>query len=259
MGDFFKGLAALTCLISFTGCSNVTKEKQRVTVLCYNIHHGAGMDRKLDLKRIGEIIKRVNPDIVALQEVEDKTSRTGKVDQPKFLGEMAGLKHAFGKAISFAGGGYGNAILSRFPIKDLKNSPLPGNEARVLMEATLELADGQDLVFMTTHLDTNSPQQIKSLPIIAARVKANAGKLMLMAGDFNSRPESPTIQTLQKDWTNATSGPEFLTCPSNPPTEQIDYIFYRPVNKWRVVSRKTLDEPVASDHLPIVIVFELVD
>jgi len=259
MSNFFKGLTSLICLVGFTGYSYATKEKQRVTVLSYNIHHGAGMDRKLDLKRIGEIIKRVNPDIVALQEVEDKTSRTGKVDQPKFLGEMTGLKHAFGKAISFAGGGYGNAILSRFPIKNLKNHPLPGNEARVLMEATLELPGGRELIFMATHLDTNSPQQIKSLPIIESRVKANAGKLMLMAGDFNSRPESQTIQTLQKAWTNATSDPNFLTYPSNPPTRQIDYIFHRPASQWRVVSKNVLAEPVASDHLPIVTVFELVD
>ena len=101
-------------------CTNREKVEQ-VTVLSYNIHHGVGMDGKLDLQRIGKIIKKVNPDIVALQEVELKTKKTGNIDQAKVLAKATGLNYAFGPAINFAGGKYGNAILSRYPIKSIKN------------------------------------------------------------------------------------------------------------------------------------------
>ena len=238
-------------------CSNKKNNALRITVLSYNIHHAAGVDKKLDLKRIAKIIREVKPDIVSLQEVENKTSRTGEVDQTAVLAKLCSMKHCFGPAIKFSGGHYGNAILSRFPIKKVKHSALPGREARNLLEATLQLPGSQALSFLATHLDTTKRSQLKSLPIIAQRLKANAGKLMILAGDFNAVPQSSLIKTLLKDWNNATSGPGLQTFPVTAPKEQIDYIFYSKSPQWRLISQRTLDEKVASDHLPILSILEL--
>ena len=79
----------------------------------------------------------------------------------------------------------------------------------------------------------------------------------ILAGDFNAVPTSPHIATIAEHWTDATAGEKMLTIPSESPNRKIDYIFYRPKNRLRVVESKVLDEPVASDHRPVLTVFEL--
>ncbi len=91
-------------------------EPFRIRVLCYNIHHGEGIDRELDLQRIARVIQSVSPDVVALQEVDRKTARTGRVDQPAELARLLKMTVVFEKNIDFQGGQYGNAVLSKWPV-----------------------------------------------------------------------------------------------------------------------------------------------
>src|SRR5690606_15119708 len=93
----------------------------RLRVLSYNIHHAEGVDRKLDVERIAKIIVAAKPDLVALQEVDQKVTRTRGVDQPAELARLTGMHMAFGGNIRLQGGEYGNAVLSRWPIKAQKN------------------------------------------------------------------------------------------------------------------------------------------
>ena len=93
------------------------KEKPfRLGVLSYNIHHARGVDGQLNLARIANVILSVKPDLVALQEVDNKTNRTGKIDQAAELSRLTKMFYIFGSNIEFQGGHYGNAILSRFPV-----------------------------------------------------------------------------------------------------------------------------------------------
>jgi endonuclease/exonuclease/phosphatase family metal-dependent hydrolase len=80
-------------------------------ILSYNIHHGAGMDEVLDLDRIAALIREVNPDLVALQEMDSVVTRTGGVDQMATLGESTGLQPLFGRFMAYQGGAYGMGIL----------------------------------------------------------------------------------------------------------------------------------------------------
>ena len=74
-----------------------------------------GVDRKLDVPRIARVIKSVKPDLVALQEVDNKAGRSGRVDQATELARLTGMRPVFGANIPLQGGHSGNAILSRFP------------------------------------------------------------------------------------------------------------------------------------------------
>ena len=94
-------------------------------IMCYNIRHGRGMDEVVDLTRTANVIKAWNPDLVAVQEVDQNTQRTNKTDQTKILAEKLGMHCVFGKAIDLQGGGYGLAILSRFPILEDRMILLP--------------------------------------------------------------------------------------------------------------------------------------
>ena len=86
----------------------------RLRVLTYNIHHGEGMDGKLDLPRIARVIRATEPDLVALQEIDQRTERTGQVDQSETLGTLTGMQVVFGGNIRFQGGDYGNAVMKEF-------------------------------------------------------------------------------------------------------------------------------------------------
>src|ERR1035441_3898455 len=99
----------------------------RLVVLTYNIQIGTGMDKKVDLARTAAVIRSVAPDLVALEEVDHKSRRTAGVLQDVELARPTGMHLIFGKAsdregIDQNGGDYGNAILSRFPIKSSQRS-----------------------------------------------------------------------------------------------------------------------------------------
>ena len=107
-----------------------------VRILAYNIHHGAGMDEILDLERVADLIRRVDPDLVALQEIDSATVRTGRVDQAAELGRLTGLTSLFGRFMEYQGGAYGMALLSRWPVEDFQNLRLPdGAEPRTSVAA----------------------------------------------------------------------------------------------------------------------------
>ena len=86
--------------------------------MTYNIHVGVGMDKKLDLPRIADVIKREHVDLVGLQEVDRGVERTQRIDEIAELARLTRMDYAFAFNLKYQGGQYGVAILSRFPIRD---------------------------------------------------------------------------------------------------------------------------------------------
>jgi hypothetical protein len=82
-------------------------------VVSYNIRHGRGNDDVVDLERTARVLRALSPDIVGLQEVDERATRSGGVPQAVRLGELLGMHHAFGRFMDYQGGAYGLAILSR--------------------------------------------------------------------------------------------------------------------------------------------------
>ncbi len=77
-----------------------------------------------------------------------------------------------------------------------------------------------------------------------------------MAGDLNALPESETMQVFYRDWKESFSE-NAPTYPAKEPNVKIDYILFKPANRWRVLESKVIEEKTASDHRPILSVFEL--
>lgn len=242
----------------------VNNEKPvRLRVLCYNIHHAEGVDEKLDLPRIARVILSVKPDLVALQEVDQNTKRTGQVDQAAELSRLIKMKSVFGSNIDFQGGHYGNAILSRFPIIQKKNLHLPNvdsGEQRGVLESVIKVSEDQSIFFLATHLDHRRPdeERLASAKFINKMIDSHDSNPAILAGDFNDVPDSPTLKEIGKLWvrTNTDIAP---TIPVEKPIRQIDYILVRPKKRWKVIESKVLDEKVASDHRAIFAVIELLD
>src|SRR5688500_20212310 len=85
--------------------------------MTYNIHVGVGMDKKLDLQRIADVINAARPDLVGLQEVDRGVKRTEGKDEIVELAAMTRMEYAFAPNLDYQGGKYGVAIISRLPIK----------------------------------------------------------------------------------------------------------------------------------------------
>jgi endonuclease/exonuclease/phosphatase family metal-dependent hydrolase len=247
-----------------TGCTSTQPGPQRITVLTYNIHHGEGMDKKLDLARIAKVIRAVEPDFVALQELDTGVQRTGGINEPEHLARLTKMHGVFGPAMDFQGGKYGDAVLSRGPIVSSQTLALPyrpGNkrEPRVAVEAVAKVG-GEEVVFISTHLDhTAEPSdRLEQANQLNAAYRGD-DRATILAGDFNCEPGSPPMRELSRVWTVASNADPSLTCPADVPTEKIDHVLLKPAEgRWRVVDAKVIDERVASDHRPVVVKLELI-
>jgi endonuclease/exonuclease/phosphatase family metal-dependent hydrolase len=231
-------------------------------VMTYNIHHGEGIDQKLDLERIAKLILDAKADIVGLQEVDRGCERTQRRDLPAELGKLTGMHAHFEKNIPCQGGEYGNAVLSRFPIKRAKNTHykmLRPGEQRGVLQLVLDV-QGREVLFMNTHLDHRSDGSERLLnveelkPIVAA-----AGKMpVILCGDFNATPESRPSEKIRAfltdAWTVAGQG-EGFTIPVRKPAKRIDYIW---ISKETITPQKIeVLHSEASDHLPLIAELQL--
>lgn len=250
----------LSLVVLACGCG---EEPMRLRVLSYNIHHGQGTDGAFDLPRIAKVITVARPDLVALQEVDRKTRRASGVDQAAELGKLTKMHAVFGKAMDYAGGQYGEAVLSRWPIQSHKAHPLGaprGYEPRCALAVTVRPDKRLGaLVFVGTHLDhirkddVRFAQARKLNELFAA---PDAKGPVLLVGDLNAVPASRTIRALRKRWTPAEPDKPAPTWPADKPNVKIDYVLYRPEGAWRVVEVKVIDERIASDHRPLLVVLE---
>lgn len=226
-------------------------------VLTYNIHIAIGMDNKLDIPRVAEVIKKINPDLVALQEVDRDADRTQKTDQPKELEELTGMKCVFGRTLGRSNGDYGIAILSKYPVLEQKFTHLPKKpplEDRGVVEVVVELPSQKKLRFACTHFchvnDERRAEQAAKLNELLVKDDMPT----IIGGDFNAKPKSECIETMLKHWTDATDASP--TFPSVKPNTKIDYIFFRPQSELKVKRTEVIDEKLASDHCPVLTVFE---
>lgn len=260
---FFLFLICLSLLFSNTDAISIPKSdlKDTLIVMTYNIHHGRGIDGKVDINRIADILIESKADIVALQEVDIYTERSGKIDIVKILSEKTGLEFtAFGKNLEFEGGEYGNAILSRYPIEKEENihyKNISGEQRGV--QASIIKIDQEPVLFLNTHLDHTDNDDSERV-LYAERIRDEIipsydQHTIILSGDLNNVPGSEMYQIINrrlKDaWIEAGTG-EGFTIPVQNPNRRIDYIFYT----GNIMPKEAkVIQTGASDHLPLVVKF----
>jgi endonuclease/exonuclease/phosphatase family metal-dependent hydrolase len=225
-----------------------------LSVLSYNIRHGVGMDDALDLRRTARVIESLAPDIVALQEVDQRVTRSGGVAQADSLASLLGMRSAFGAFMPYQGGEYGLAILSRHPVVRTHALRLPdGNEARVALLVDVQLPQGPVVTVVNVHFDwvdddTYRYAQAESL----ARVLDTLSTPYVLLGDFNDRPGSRTLSLFTSRAQEAGKPIDaHFAFPSDTPTKEIDFIFASPRARWTTAGARVIAERVASDHRPV--------
>lgn len=208
---------------------------------------------------VADIIRSSGADIVALNEL-DSCNRRNNVHQVEVLArELGGWDFSFASAFPFAGGAYGNGVVSSDPVLARHRIALPvydGSEPR-----SVAVVETEDYVFASVHLEFKgqmaSLEQAKLINTWFEERYSGSEKPVILCGDMNSLPGSQTMTELGKCWEMLSDS--LPTFPSFSPSECIDYILrLRSAADVHVISSGIPDNASlalseASDHLPVLV------
>ena len=238
----------------------------RVRVATYNTHKCRGIDGRIRPERIVEVLREIDADIVALQEVCCWEGRRRVVNQARYITEELGLHAELGENRWYRGGPYGNLLLSRLPIHHARNHDLSvlGRERRGCLRTDIRLADNSVLHLFNVHLGTAlferriqtrelSRRQIFTDPQLRGR--------RIILGDFNEWTRDLPSEYLAQHFDSANSrmeDPRSRTFPGFLPFLALDYIYFdRGMQVQNVMVHRSRMALRASDHLPLVAEFSL--
>ena len=239
-------------------------------IVTYNVHRCVGNDRRLDVGRVAAVLAQLNPDIVALQELDVGRARTGHVDQAHEIARRLEMSHHFHAALQVEEERYGDAILTCYPERLVKSAPLPGHPRMRALEPRGALwvevdVDGRPLQVINTHLGlVPREQQIQASALAGPGwlEQPDCGWPAILLGDFNATASSVVYRTLtsrlQPARRLARRKEPSSTFPSPLPVLRIDHLFVSPgIEVQTVFAPFDPLTRVASDHLPLVMDFEL--
>ncbi|MCH2100960.1 MAG: endonuclease/exonuclease/phosphatase family protein [Planctomycetes bacterium] len=240
---------------------NGQAEASTVKVLSYNIHYGLGTDGVKDLERIAQVILRSGAGVVGLQEIGNKAM----ADK---LGELTGMRAAFGRAKE-NDSGYGDAILCKYPFEWVGRESIPSASSSRYQAMAVDVdlseifGDGATVRLINTHFDWldsigSQEARLATVDVIERAFRAGSSLPMILTGDLNANPDSlPLAKLAGRGWSQGAPEVELLTWEATQPDRQIDYVLVAPELDWHVMSVEVMDEPLASDHLPIVMELQL--
>lgn len=247
-------LAPLACAAPRPGTapSVVSAEAPVLRVAAYNIKHGRGMDDVVDLVRIADVLRSLNADVITLQEVDDRTERTGGVDQVGVLAELLGYRGVHGPHRPYQGGYYGNAVLTRLPIRNTITHPIPPASGSALAVLEVEVAtEAGPVSVVSVHLAGSPDERMAQGDVLTGRF-ADSSHPVVLAGDFNGRPDDAVVQALALNWTILPKSGARFTYPADEPDREIDFVMIQRDGPLRALRHVVIHEPLASDHRPLV-------
>lgn len=227
-----------------------TEARSAFRLMTYNLHQGFDVGDIPSVQRLADVIGAEDPDVVVLEEVVRGWMIDDQHDVLTVLSERLGMPYVFGPQI---GDVYGDAILSRLPVSDVKvihfaREPQLKHQPR---GAILLTVDGVRIV--GTHLDEiEGATDVRQRQVASILAAWGGTRPAIVAGDLNARPGAPELKLLEdagfRDLAKD-DGADQPTIPSGKPTERIDYVWGIGV----VGSEAHTVATTASDHRPVVI------
>jgi endonuclease/exonuclease/phosphatase family metal-dependent hydrolase len=239
---------------------------RRIRVLTYNVHKCRGMDARVRPTRILRVLREIDADVIALQEVLSLEGSRPEEDQARFLASELGFHHRLGTNRRLRGGAYGNVVLSRFPLSPGCNHDLSvgGHEARGCLRADVRLSETETLHVFNVHLGTRFHErraQGQALvdPSILEPQDLRGPRVVL--GDFNEWPPGITSRLLAARFRSVDIRShlrKIRTYPGLFPLVHLDHIYFDgALDLEKLTLHRTSSSLLASDHLPLVADFSL--
>ena len=219
-------------------------------VMTFNIQHGKGLDGKVRINRTVEFIKRFQPDILALNEVDLRVLRSFCLNQPKVLAQGLKMKYIFHPLLKIPPGNYGNALLYKGDVLECERYALPFlMEPRGCMRAKIMLGV-YEFEVLVVHLGVSKKERDMQLLQLENLVQASQLPKIVL-GDFNQDSLSSWLKEakLFQPLHNSKSTAILSTFPQPRPNKQIDYILLSEHWITKKIFSRTTD---VSDHGPLI-------
>lgn len=240
--------------------------ERRIRVATYNVHKCRGLDRHIDPERVAAVIRELDADVVAIQELLNVQSGKPEYAQATRIAALFDdYEWRFGENRTLHGGAYGNMTLSRLPIRKSENYDITWRrrERRGCLRTDVSLGSVNVHIF-NVHLGTGFIErrhQARHLLTDAVLKRAELQGLRIVVGDFNEWTRGLASRLMGKEF-NAVEPRAYLrysrTYPGVFPLLHLDHFYYDQhfsIESFRLHrSRRAL---VASDHLPLVADFVL--
>lgn len=241
-----------------------------IRIATYNIHKARGLDRRVQPKRIAEVLKEVDADIIALQEVPGMDDPSRERNQIRAIAEELELDFRIGENRRLHGGAYGNAVLTRLPIVAHRNHDITWGkyEPRGCLQVTISSGKAQHatpqlLQIYNVHLGTGfferRHQASRLLDVLGGQNEAPPARIVL--GDFNEWTRGLTSRLLSQHFSSAEPRRRLGRARSYPgvlPLFHLDHIYYdSALELTNIKLQRSRLALVASDHLPLVADFRL--
>ena len=241
----------------------------RFTILTWNINYGRDLDGKPNLDRVAELIKREQPDLVALQDVYIEPG-TGGINQAVYLAELTGLNHNFtGHSPHDKRTDVDSAVLFREKLYhkgrlDLSYEKPNGRRTSLAIgEINRKIDYAFPAEFGSLNLgDRADTHDTSFIDVIHSHYLRFNYKYFpnLLAGTFNFEFGDKGYQRMLKGkgWVDAAAaaGNPQPTYPADNPNKRADYVFYRHAKYLKLIDARVLNEPGLSDHRPLVVVLD---
>lgn len=232
---------------------------QRIRIATYNIHTGVGMDSVFDMERIINVLKEIQPDIVAIQEVSTDSAICHGINPVSLLRKQFGpYISAAASLIGSRGNHYGNLLLSRHPIIKSSSADLSSHnrEPRNIIDVDINI-DNKVLRVITTHMGLSYRERRIQTHKVVDLLNTKPERDTILLGDLNEwLYGSPTLKLIDRHLYSPNSPASFI---SRFPLFSLDRIWARPASLFsgKVRSHRTRLSRVASDHLPVYADIEL--
>lgn len=237
----------------------------KIRIATYNIHKCVGIDRRFSPERIAEVLQEIDADVIALQEVLCHRNANKREHQAEFIAEELGMDFYLGENRKIQGGDYGNAVLTRLPVKHSQNFDISINrrEPRGCLLTEISLGGRDNLQFFNVHLGTSFFERRRQVhKLLAAHVLEHArftGK-RIVAGDFNEWTKGLTTKLFKTKFHSVEPKKHLGTTRTFPgilPVLHLDHIYFdKNFRLMEAFLHKSKTALIASDHLPIVAEFE---
>lgn len=235
-------------------------EPGRLRVMTYNVHGCVGMDGRLSPERVARVIARYAPHVVALQELDSGRKRSRFDDQAERLAQLLEMDFHFQAAMETGGGEYGNAVLSRIPMRLVKAGPLPHpgglvyKEPRGAMWVEVEF-EGTSIQLFNTHLGLMRSERLQQIEcLLGPEWVGAANGPVVVCGDMNAGPATREYALLGGKLRDSQPDQSKKTWFGRYPVRLLDYIFVEgALTVERIDVPRTRLTAEASDHLPLIV------